>query len=240
MADIDWIRPQWPAPASVHAVSTTRSHGFSLPPYDELNLGTHVGDDLSLVIRNREYLCNTLGLPAEPLWLDQVHGVDVLDERGSCGDARIVQRGEVAVVMTADCLPVLFCDQDGHQVAAAHAGWRGLEAGILENTVKRFHADSDRMMAWLGPAIGPDAFEVGEEVRDAFTAHDARAAEAFRPVRSGHWLADLYLLARQRLSAVGITAVYGGGLCTFTEAERFFSFRRDRETGRMASLIWIE
>jgi copper oxidase (laccase) domain-containing protein len=141
MTDNDWIRPQWPAPESVHAVSTTRSHGFSHPPYDELNLGTHVGDDINLVRRNRQYLIDALGLPAEPLWMEQVHGIDVLDEQGTCGDARIVQRGEVAVVMTADCLPVLFCDQDGHQVAAAHAGWRGLEAGVLEHTVDKFKAD---------------------------------------------------------------------------------------------------
>jgi hypothetical protein len=174
------------------------------------------------------------------LWLEQVHGVDVIDERGICGDARIVHRGEVAVVMTADCLPVLFCDQSGHQVAAAHAGWRGLEAGVLENTVARFNAAPDRILAWLGPAIGPDVFEVGEEVRDAFISHDVGAEAAFKPVRSGHWLADLYLLARQRLNTAGVTAIYGGGLCTFKDAERFFSFRRDRETGRMASLIWID
>jgi hypothetical protein len=240
MADHGWIRPQWPAPESVHAVSTTRSQGFSLPPYNELNLGAHVGDDIKLVLRNREYLSKALALPAEPLWLEQVHGVDVIDERGICGDARIVHRGEVAVVMTADCLPVLFCDQSGHQVAAAHAGWRGLEAGVLENTVARFNAAPDRILAWLGPAIGPDVFEVGEEVRDAFISHDVGAEAAFKPVRSGHWLADLYLLARQRLNTAGVTAIYGGGLCTFKDAERFFSFRRDRETGRMASLIWID
>ncbi len=237
---LDYIQPEWPAPAYVFAASTTRVGGISEGPYASLNLGAHVGDDQDAVRQNRGILKDALGLPAEPLWLEQVHGNEVLGKDGSCADARVVGAGQVAVVMTADCLPVLFTDLAGTQVAAAHAGWRGLEAGILENTVQAMQAESPEIMAWLGPAIGPDAFEVGDEVREAFLRHDANAVEAFRPSPAGRWLADIYLLARQRLASVGIKQVYGGDLCTYSDEERFFSFRRDRETGRMASLIWIE
>jgi len=237
---LDYIQPEWPAPAHVFAASTTRVGGISEGPYASLNLGAHVGDDPGTVRQNRGILKDALRLPAEPLWLEQVHGNEVLGKEGSCADARVVGAGQVAVVMTADCLPVLFTDLAGTQVAAAHAGWRGLEAGILENTVLTMQAEPPEIMAWLGPAIGPDAFEVGDEVREAFLRHDANAAEAFRPSPAGRWLADIYLLARQRLASVGIKQVYGGDLCTYSDEERFFSFRRDRETGRMASLIWIE
>jgi YfiH family protein len=237
---LDYIQPEWPAPAYVFAASTTRVGGISEGRYASLNLGAHVGDDPGAVRQNRGILKDALGLPAEPLWLEQVHGNEVLGKEGSCADARVVGAGQVAVVMTADCLPVLFTDLAGTQVAAAHAGWRGLEAGILENTVQAMQAESPEIMAWLGPAIGPDAFEVGDEVREAFLRHDANAVEAFRPSPAGRWLADIYLLARQRLASVGIKQVYGGDLCTYSDEERFFSFRRDRETGRMASLIWIE
>jgi YfiH family protein len=237
---LDYIQPEWPAPAHVFAASTTRVGGISEGPYASLNLGAHVGDDQDAVRQNRGILKDALRLPAEPLWLEQVHGNEVLGKDGSCADARVVGAGQVAVVMTADCLPVLFTDLAGTQVAAAHAGWRGLEAGILENTVQAMQAESPEIMAWLGPAIGPDAFEVGDEVREAFLRHDANAVEAFRPSPAGRWLADIYMLARQRLARVGIKQVYGGDLCTYSDEERFFSFRRDRETGRMASLIWIE
>ena len=237
---LDYIQPEWPAPEDVFAASTTRVGGISERPYASLNLGAHVGDDPGAVRQNRGILKEALGLPAEPLWLEQVHGNEVLSTEGSCADARVVGAGQVAVVMTADCLPVLFTDLAGTQVAAAHAGWRGLEAGILENTVQAMQAEPSEIMAWLGPAIGPDAFEVGDEVREAFLRHDANAAGAFRPSPAGRWLADIYLLARQRLASVGIKQVYGGDLCTYSDEERFFSFRRDRETGRMASLIWIK
>jgi YfiH family protein len=238
---LNWIRPDWPAPDNVHAVSTTRTGGASLAAYSSLNLGAHVGDDPQAVLKNRAILKDTLRLPSEPLWLEQVHGNEALGPTdGSCADARVVGHGQVAVVMTADCLPVLFTDRAGNQVAAAHAGWRGLEAGILENTVHKMNAEPQDIMAWLGPAIGPDVFEVGAEVREAFISHDQQAADAFKPSPSGRWLADLYALARLRLHKAGLTEIYGGGLCTFSDSERFYSFRRDRDTGRMASLIWIE
>jgi YfiH family protein len=237
---LDYIQPEWPAPAYVFAASTTRVGGISEGPYASLNLGAHVGDDQDAVRQNRGILKDALRLPAEPLWLEQVHGNEVLGKDGSCADARVVGAGQVAVVMTADCLPVLFTDLAGNQVAAAHAGWRGLESGILENTVQAMQAEPPEIIAWLGPAIGPDAFEVGDEVREAFVRHETNVAEAFRPSPAGRWLADIYMLARQRLARVGIKQVYGGDLCTYSDEERFFSFRRDRETGRMASLIWIE
>ncbi|RMG54813.1 MAG: peptidoglycan editing factor PgeF, partial [Gammaproteobacteria bacterium] len=191
---------------------------------------------------NRRLLREVLDLPAEPLWLEQVHGADVLEEAAGCrGDARIVRRpGQVAVVLTADCLPVLFAARDGRAVAAAHAGWRGLAAGILERTVEAFDCAPDALMAWLGPAIGPQAFEVGEEVRAAFVDEDPRAEVAFVPVRPGHWLCDLYRLARLRLETAGVASIHSGGRCTFSECELFYSYRRDGRTGRMASLIWME
>jgi hypothetical protein len=205
-----------------------------------MNLGDHVDDDPNDVVENRRRLKETLSLPTEPLWLQQVHGTEVLGVDGDCGDARIVSEpGQVAVVMTADCLPVLFCDRYGREVAAAHAGWRGLVSGILEQTLARMSADNKEILAWMGPAIGPQAFEVGEEVREAFINHHDRSEVAFTPSPAGRWLADLYQLARQRLEAAGIIEIYGGGWCTFSDPDRFYSFRRDGATGRMASLIWI-
>jgi YfiH family protein len=203
-----------------------------------------VGDDPAAVAVNRRLLVEALNLPSEPRWLEQVHGIRVAGRDWSPGcaaDAAVTdQPGEVCVVMTADCLPVLLCNRAGTRVAVAHAGWRGLAAGVLERSVAAFPDDPAEVMAWLGPAIGPDAFEVGEEVRRAFCANDPGAAVAFEPsVRSGHWLADLYALARRRLGACGVTAVYGGGECTYGDAERFFSFRRDGTTGRMATLVWL-
>lgn len=235
-----WLKPDWPAPDQVRAISTSREGGASSSPYESMNLGDHVEDDPRAVAENRRRLAELLALPSEPLWLRQVHGVDVLGAEGECADARLVNRpGQVAVVMTADCLPVLFCDRQGREVAAAHAGWRGLVAGILERTVARMEADNGEILAWLGPAIGPQAFEVGDEVRRAFMEYDTRAQEAFTPSPAGRWLADIYQLARQRLESAGIMQIYGGGLCTYSDAERFYSFRRDGATGRMASLIWI-
>lgn len=237
------LRPDWPAPANIHAVVTTRAGGVSLPPWDGLNLATHVGDDPAAVAENRRLLREGLKLPSEPLWLEQVHGAVVCDEpapaEGRCADAGYSdQPGVVLAVLTADCLPVFLASIDGQEIAVAHAGWRGLEAGVLEATLDRFAAPAREIIAWLGPVIGPGAFEVGDEVRAVFVAHDPHAAAAFRPARPGHWLADLDLLARQRLAARGLASVHGGDLCTVSDPARFYSYRRDGVTGRMASLIW--
>lgn len=237
------IKPGWAVPANVRAVVTTRAGGFSPPPYASLNLATHVGDDPSAVAGNRRLLREALRLPAEPLWLDQVHGIDVCAPpsagQGCRADAAYTDRpGEVLAVLTADCLPVFLASLDGREIGVAHAGWRGLEAGVLESLLERFAAPPDAIQAWLGPAIGPRAFEVGDEVHAAFLTHGPEAAAAFVPTRPGHWLADLYRLARQRLVARGVTAVSGGGLCTLSDPARFYSYRRDGVTGRMASLIW--
>jgi YfiH family protein len=238
----DLIIPDWPAPARVRALQTTRAGGFSLPPYDSLNLGMHVGDNALTVAANRILLGTRV--PAEPVWMEQVHGVDVaIAEQAGCmpvADACVArQRDAVCVVMTADCLPVLLCDEAGSVVGAAHAGWRGLADGVIEATVAAMGLPGERMMAWLGPAIGPQAFEVGGEVREAFLHRDPAAHIAFRP-HAGRYLADLYQLARLRLQALGVTRIHGGGFCTFSEPERFFSYRRDGRTGRMASMVWIE
>lgn len=240
---MDLIFPDWPAPARVAAAVTTRQGGVSAAPFDTLNLADHVGDDPAAVAANRAMLSNALALPAEPAWLSQVHGTEVVDAsrcgRSARADASLAFGPDVVcAVMTADCLPVLFCHERGDRVAAAHAGWRGLSAGVLEATVGGL-GGGDGLMAWLGPAIGPDVFQVGDEVRAAFVAHDPDAAAAFRP-DGDRWLADLYGLARRRLAACGVTAVFGGGYCTYRETQRFFSYRRAPCTGRMASLIWLK
>ncbi|MCP2005939.1 UNVERIFIED_ORG: YfiH family protein [Buttiauxella agrestis ATCC 33320] len=238
------IIPHWPLPEGVAACSSTRIGGVSQPPYDSLNLGAHCGDNLDDVEENRRMFYSTAGLPSKPVWLEQVHGTDVLKLTGEPylskrADASYsATAGTVCAVMTADCLPVLFCNKAGTEVAAAHAGWRGLCEGVIEETVACFKDAPENIMAWLGPAIGPNAFEVGPEVREAFMAKDIHADSAFRP--SGEkYIADIYTLARQRLSAVGINHVYGGDRCTYSEAGDFFSYRRDRTTGRMASFIWL-
>ena len=240
----EFLVPDWPAPANIHAYSSIRAGGFSQPPFDSFNLASHVGDDEADVQRNRQQLVQQLNLPSEPLWLDQVHGIKVVDAGndtiGSCqGDASFSHvTNRVCSVMTADCLPVLFCDRQGQTVAAAHAGWRGLQAGVLESTLNAMACDTNEILAWLGPAIGPDNFEVGEEVYQAFVQHSADSAKAFKANRPGHYLADIYQLARIRLQSMGVNQIYGGDRCTFKEQDRFFSFRRDGQTGRMASLIW--
>lgn len=248
---LDLITPQWPAPANVHAATTTRSGGVSPEPFDSLNMAGHVGDEVASVATNRQRLGEALLLPEKPHWLSQVHGttVEKLDS-GSIGmpeaDASMTREpGCVCAVLTADCLPVLFCDRAGTKVAAAHAGWRGLAAGVLESTVEALGVPGDEILAWLGPAIGPQSFEVGEEVYQAFIGtgveQNPEAAGAFVPSSNeGRWLADLYQLARIRLKNAGVTSVYGGDFCTFEDRERFYSFRRDGKTGRMASLIWLE
>jgi len=241
----DWIRPEWPAPTRVRAVSTTRMGGVSLGVYASLNLGGRVGDEPAAVLENRRRLRSTLDLPQEPVWLKQVHGTHVLRfESGAAdetADATLSREaGRVCAVTTADCLPVLFCDTVGTAVAAAHAGWRGLAAGVLEETVTAMRAAPREVLAWFGPAIGPQKYEVGEDVRRSFLEKDPGAGAAFRATQSGKWLCDLYALAWRRLTAVGVTHIYGGGLCTYSDRERFFSFRRDGGCGRMASLIWLE
>lgn len=241
------IAPDWPAPANVRALVTTRkSPGHSQPPFDTCNLGERCGDDPSAVAANRGGLVATLGLPAQPRWLRQVHGTDVFDAHESSdgdepqADAAIAHSAAcVLAVLTADCMPVLFCADDGSAIGVAHAGWRGLLAGVIERTVARMGVRPASVLAWLGPAIGARSYEIGDEVRAAFVDQDRRAAKAFVQTRPGHWLCDLYALARLRLAAAGVSRVYGGGFDTFADA-RFYSYRRDRETGRFASLIWIE
>lgn len=235
-----WLTPEWPAPPGVRAASLLRTGGFSQGPYAELNLGDHVGDAADLVRRNRQSVRDALALPSEPVWLRQVHGARVVEAEGAAGleadGAFTGAVGPVCAVMTADCLPVLLCSVDGDCVAAVHGGWRGLAAGILESAVTAM--GTRRLMAWLGPAIGPEAFEVGKEVRDTFLASDAELAAAFRTVGDGKWLADIYAIARRQLHAVGVDDCYGGGHCTYGDPDRFFSYRRDGITGRMATLIW--
>lgn len=238
------IIPDWPAPPKVRALQTTRSGGLSLAPYDSLNLGMHVGDAKLTVARNRMSL-NVL-LPSEPVWLEQVHGTVVANaDAASCvpqADACIARkRSAVCVVMTADCLPILLCDAQGTVVAAVHAGWRGLAAGVIEATVAAMQVDGSQMMAWMGPAISQAAFEVGAEVRDVFIAHHSASAAAFVAQDAGDkYRADLYALARLRLNALGITKIYGGDRCTYSESEQFFSYRRDGVTGRQGTFIWLD
>ncbi|WP_417615859.1 peptidoglycan editing factor PgeF [Oceanisphaera sp.] len=245
---MDLILPDWPAPASVFSAQSTRGGGVSPAPFASLNLGAHVGDNPANVEANRARLAACLSLPSAPVWLEQVHGTRVLtlpDETGNLTADAVVSRtpGQVCSIMTADCLPVLFCDQAGSVVAAAHAGWRGLAAGILEATLQAMAVDPATVLVWLGPAIGPGAFEVGGEVRAAFITHSSLAEHAFMPVgnpQDDKWLADIYQLARLRLIAAGVRQFYGGDYCTHTDAARFFSYRRDQATGRQASLIWLE
>jgi polyphenol oxidase len=230
----------WPAPANVHALTTTRAGGASVGPWTSLNLAAHVGDDPAHVAANRAWL--RAQLPGEPLWLEQVHGTDCVvaeaAKGGGIADASVsFAPNRICAVLTADCLPVLFCAKDGSAVGAAHAGWRGLQAGVLENTVRAMKTPPADIMAWMGPAIGPQKFEVGSEVRTLFIAQAAAAEAAFIPY-ADKWLADIYALARLRLNAIGLTDIHGGGLCTVSDAQRFYSYRRDGATGRMASLIW--
>lgn len=239
-----WLCPDWPAPGRVRARVTTRSGGVSAGPYASLNLGDHVGDDPAAVRENRRRLEQALGLDRPTAWLEQVHGTRAVaaeDARSGCRADAVVARkaGTVCAVLTADCLPVLLCEVDGACVAAAHAGWRGLAAGVLESAVDATEVPPSRLLAWLGPAIGPRAYEVGTEVRDAFVDASPEAAAAFTPSGEGRWLADLYRLARMHLAAAGVERVYGGGRCTYRERGSFFSYRRDGVTGRMASLVWI-
>lgn len=240
---VDCLVPVWPAPPGVRALSTTRQGGISPAPWHSFNLGAHVGDDGAALAANRALLRRFL--PAEPVWLGQVHGCRCIDAAtaapGTQADASFTrQRGVVCAVLTADCLPVLLCDDRATVVGVAHAGWRGLASGVIEACVAAMDESAPRLMAWLGPAIGPQAFEVGAEVRASFVDHDPRAADAFTAIANDKWLCDIFLLARRRLNAVGIRRIAGADCCTMSDAERFFSYRRDGVTGRMASLIWLE
>ncbi|MFU8803482.1 MAG: peptidoglycan editing factor PgeF [Bradymonadaceae bacterium] len=238
------ITPTWPAPPHIKAYQTTRQGGVSRAPYESLNLGAHVGDDLQAVHANRRLLQDHLALPSSPRWLNQVHGTACVDattyDGQSPADASFTTApGLVLAIMTADCLPVLFCDDAGSFVAAAHAGWRGLAAGVLEETVRSMNKAPCELYAWLGPAIGKRAFEVGDEVRSTFLDHDPDCEPCFAPSPQGRWLADLYGLATRRLEAIGLTRISGGDHCTFEDEERFFSYRREGQTGRMGTFIWI-
>lgn len=246
-----WLEAQWPLPASVRAFTTLRHGlGVSKAPFDHLNLGLRAGDEAEAVLRNRALLREAARFAAEPRWLRQVHGVEVVrfdegrsEEIEPEADASVSSTpGTVLAILTADCMPVLFCADDGSEVGAAHAGWRGLAGGVLENTVAAMQSRPQRLHAWLGPAAGPQHYEIGEEVYDAFVSRDWGAGSAFVSTRPHHWRVDLYALARRRLEAFGIDAsrIHGGGLCTIAEPDRFFSHRRDQRGGRMASLIWIE
>lgn len=236
--------PDWPAPPNVRAVCSTRQGGVSEGVFASLNLGQHVGDNAEHVMLNRQRFTALAQMPAAPVWLAQVHGTQVLrltagspdDQQADASISR--EKGVVCTVMTADCLPLLLCDTDGSQVAAVHAGWRGLCDGVIENSIAQF-ATPAKVLAYLGPAISQSAFEVGDEVRSAFIANAAQASQAFVAGQAGKWQADLYLLARQRLMASGVKQIYGGNYCTYRQAEWFFSYRRDGQTGRMASAIWL-
>lgn len=264
MASDSCLKADWPAPPHIRAFTTLRSGpGVSLPPFDRFNLGLRCGDDAQHAQQNRQCLLSEFDLPGAPRWLHQMHGVEVVRfedppvgaasaaiflpesihpaQQEPLADASVTATpNTVLAVLTADCLPVLFCNEGGSEIAAVHAGWRGLAGGILEATVRAMHSPPATLLAWLGPAAGPQAYEIGAEVRDAFLAHDLGAAAAFTATRDGHWLVDLYALARQRLAAAGVHRVYGGGLCTISDPRRFYSHRRDQRTGRMATLILWE
>ena len=243
-----WFQADWPAPRGVRALSTLRGDersGVSQAPYRCFNLGDHVGDDPIAVAVNRRRLKLGARLPSEPAWLSQVHGIGVadLDSPAAPGPAdAAIARGfaKVCAILTADCLPIVFATGSGDTVAAAHAGWRGLAAGVIEATVRAMGVPPGSLVAWVGPVIGPKHFEVGTEVRDAFLAGDPRAGEAFEPNPHGRFMADLGMLARRRLHGLGVSRIYGGGECTFTQPDRYYSHRRDGITGRQATLIWRE
>ena len=236
-----FITPNWPAPANVKALQTTRNGGISVAPYNSFNLGSHVRDNPNHVAQNRQSLSQFL--PSEPVWLNQVHGINVIDAANTAcapdADASYTtQKNVVCVTMTADCLPILLCDTAGTLVASIHAGWRSLCDGVIEATIAKMGAESSQLMAWFGPAIGPNAFEVGAEVREQFIAKDAQAKLAFKQ-HGNKYLSNIYQIATQRLNNCGVTRIDGGNFCTYSQTDQFFSFRRDGATGRMATLIWL-
>jgi hypothetical protein len=242
--EVEWLVPEWPTPPGVRVISTLRQGGTSEGPYASMNLASHVGDAAVNVEANRRLLRRAAHLPSEPMWLEQVHGTEIVSHDGRSdvprADAAMTRgRGRVCAVMTADCLPVVLADREGSRVAVAHGGWRGLAHGVIEATVRALHCPPAELLAWLGPAIGQQAFEVGIEVRDAFVARSAQLAGCFAENECGRFQADLYGLATAMLAEAGVTAVHGGGWCTASDPRRFFSFRRDGTTGRMATLAWL-
>lgn len=244
MRELDLLLPEWPAPPNVRAAASTRHGGVSKGAFAEFNLGMHVGDETEAVAANRRRLSARLGLASEPAWLQQVHGVNVVEARA--GGAPVgadaswtCDPGVVCAILTADCLPILLCDSAGRWVGAVHGGWRSLAGGIIGKLVSTYPGKAADLLAWLGPAIGRDAFEVGPEVRGAFVSEWPDVTNAFRSGTGDRWLCDIYNVARAQLRAAGVTAVFGGDRCTFHEPKTFFSYRRDGSTGRMASLIWL-
>jgi YfiH family protein len=243
VSDIEIITPDWKAPPGVRAAFTLRRGGVSTGAYESLNIASHVGDVPAAVLENRKRVRAELMLPAEPVWLEQIHGVAVADldqalplRRADAAVAHIPDR--ICAIQVADCMPVLFATHDGLRIGAAHAGWRGLAGGVLEGTVAAMHCMPGRLIAWLGPCIGPENFEVGDDVREAFISRDSQVQDAFERNARGRWQCDLYAIARRKLSRLGIADVRGGGWCTFSEPVRFFSYRRDGQCGRMAAFIW--
>jgi len=243
---LEWLTPEWPAPPGVRALSTWRGGGVSVAPFESLNLADHVGDRPEAVAENRRRLRAAARVSAEPVWLSQQHGPRVLDldapdATGGAADASVTHRpGRVCAILTADCLPILLAQDSGGAVAAVHAGWRGLGAGVIEATVHALAVPSRSLLAWLGPGIGRADFEIGPEVREALLSGDPQASQAFEPNARGRYLADLALLARRRLERLGIERIYGAAACTYAFGERYFSHRRDGRTGRQATLIWLE
>lgn len=242
---LNWIAADWPAPDFIKAGVTTRAGGVSAKPFNNLNIATHVGDKLSDVEKNRSILLHDLKIPNAPQWLEQTHSTETILLPNSIkipkADASYtLEKNIVCAVMTADCLPLLITDEKGGCVAAIHAGWRGLCDGIIEATIKKLPAEAESLLVWMGPAIGADVYEIGKEVYDAYTAIDEDTKEAFTPTTEGHWLFDIYQLAKLKLNKIGIKKIYGGEHCTFSEEDNFFSYRRDNVTGRMASMIWID
>lgn len=241
-----YLIPNWPAPKNIKAYFTLRMDGQSKPPYESFNLGKHSGDNENVVAANRKQLMQELNLDQPPVWLNQVHGnqvvsADAVINTTSADALYTQQKNLVCAILTADCMPLFLCDREGTVVALAHAGWRGLAAGVIENTVAAMKIPAENILAWMGPAMGPQKFEVGPEVREIFLSVDKAAEIAFAPLPNQKWLANIYLLAQQRLQKSGVTAIYGGDHCTYTEKEKFFSYRRDgKQSGRMAALIWID
>ena len=239
-----YLQPDWPAPSTVKAFTTTRSRGNSLAPYNNFNLGTHVGDDPTAVDRNRQQLLSDLGLPSAPIWIKQVHGINAIslntphDGEPTADASYTHQTNQVCAVLTADCLPILLCNHQGTAVAAIHAGWRGLLAGIIDSTLSAMQLPGRELYAWLGPAIGPQAFEVNGEIVDSYIQRDPHNQAAFHKEGS-RWMGNLYQLATNNFAQCGVTQVYGGKLCTYNDEARFYSYRRDNITGRMATIIWI-
>jgi YfiH family protein len=243
LMSIEWLAPEWEAPATVRAACTLRSGGVSAAPFASLNLASGVGDEPAAVAENRRRARVALALPAEPLWLQQIHGTEVLAADGNAApgpaDAAVTRRDDrVLAIMVADCMPVLLASEDGAVIGAAHAGWRGLAAGVLEATIAAMDVEPRGLHAWLGPAIGPKHFEVGDEVRTQFLAGDAGAEAGFTANTRGRWQCDLALLARQRLARLGVTRISAAERCTYADEANCYSYRRDGQTGRMAALIW--